>query len=192
MAEKSWKHCLPIITIWHFFFRAQRHVTQKPAVRFCWKANSVKILWLSSLPASMKIWLKMAEKNEDIVLLFHSRAQVNFFQRSRACNSETLGPILPKFELGRDWLSSLPASMKKILLKWPRKVGDTVFPIISQWDLSVAIETRVLGWPASNLYVGNPPLKQCYTWSFVEIGWLMSEIFLLQSVNDASRSKAIL
>ena len=30
------------------------------------------------------------------------------------------------------------------------------FPILSQWDLSDAIETRVLNWPASNLYAGIP------------------------------------
>ena len=41
------------------------------------------------------------------------------------------------------WLSLLPARMKKIqskmkLLEWPQH-----FPIITQWELSVAMETRV-------------------------------------------------
>ena len=41
-------------------------------------------------------------------------------------------------------MSSLPASMKRIRSKKPRKRGDAVFPIITLWELSVAMETRVL------------------------------------------------
>ena len=33
---------------------------------------------------------------------------------------------------------------KDRIKKQPRKAGDTVFPIINQWGLSVAMETRVL------------------------------------------------
>ena len=48
------------------------------------------------------------------------------------------------------WLPLLPARMKKIqskmkLLEWPQH-----FPIITQWELSVAMETRVLIRPGSN------------------------------------------
>ena len=38
-------------------------------------------------------------------------------------------------------MSSLPASIKRIRLKKPRKDGDIIFPIISQWGFSVAMET---------------------------------------------------
>ena len=40
----------------------------------------------------------------------------------------------------------LPASIKRIGSKTgqPRKGGDIIFPIISQWGLSVAMETSVL------------------------------------------------
>ena len=41
-------------------------------------------------------------------------------------------------------MSSLPASIKKIRSKTTEKGGDIVFPIISQWGISVAMETRVL------------------------------------------------
>ena len=41
-------------------------------------------------------------------------------------------------------MSSLPASIKKIESKQPRKGGDIIFPIISRWGLSVAMETRVM------------------------------------------------
>ena len=48
-------------------------------------------------------------------------------------------------------MSSLPASIKKMDKKQPRKGGDIIFPIISQWGLSVAMETRVLIQSAPNL-----------------------------------------
>ena len=53
-------------------------------------------------------------------------------------NSEVTDPIRREFKLVRDFvpvlcLSSLPASLKNLI-----KGGDMVFPIISQWALSVA------------------------------------------------------
>ena len=41
--------------------------------------------------------------------------------------------------------------------KQPRKGGDIVFPIISQWGLSVAMETRVLIQSAPKPYEAFPP-----------------------------------
>ena len=41
-------------------------------------------------------------------------------------------------------MSSLPASIKRIGSKQPGKGGDIVFHIISQWEISVAMETRDL------------------------------------------------
>ena len=38
-------------------------------------------------------------------------------------------------------MSSLHASIKRIGSKATEKSGDTIFPIISQWGLSVAMET---------------------------------------------------
>ena len=37
-----------------------------------------------------------------------------------------------------------------------RKGGDIVFPIISQWELSVAMETRVLIQSAPKPYAASP------------------------------------
>ena len=55
-------------------------------------------------------------------------------------------------------MSSLPASIKRIEtnLKQPRKGGDTIFPIISQWGLSDAMVTRVLIQSASKPYAAFP------------------------------------
>ena len=41
--------------------------------------------------------------------------------------------------------------------KQPRKGGDIIFPIISQWGLSVARETRVLIQSAPKPYAAFPP-----------------------------------
>ena len=54
-------------------------------------------------------------------------------------------------------LSLLPASLKKSDKKQHRKGGDIVFPIISQWVVSVALETRVLIQSAPKLYATFPP-----------------------------------
>ena len=39
----------------------------------------------------------------------------------------------------------------------PRKDGDIIFPIVSQWGLSVAMETRVLIQSAPKSYAASPP-----------------------------------
>ena len=46
---------------------------------------------------------------------------------------------------------------KKKDQKQPRKGGEIVFPIISQWGLSVAMETRVLIQSAPKSYAAFPP-----------------------------------
>ena len=53
-------------------------------------------------------------------------------------------------------MSSLPASMKRIRSKTTEEGGDIVFPIISQWGLSVAMETRVLIRSAPKPYASFP------------------------------------
>ena len=47
--------------------------------------------------------------------------------------------------------------LKRCDQKQKRKGGDIVFPIISQWALSVAMETRVLIQSAPKLYAAFPP-----------------------------------
>ena len=55
-------------------------------------------------------------------------------------------------------MSSLPASIKMIGSdqKQPRKGADTIFPIISQWELSVAMDNRVFIQSASEHYTAFP------------------------------------
>ena len=54
-------------------------------------------------------------------------------------------------------MSSLPASRKRSDQKQPRKGGDIICPIISQWGISVAMETRVLIQSAPKPYAAFPP-----------------------------------
>ena len=54
-------------------------------------------------------------------------------------------------------LFALPASIKRIGSKTTEKGGDIVFPIISQWGLSVAMETRVLIQSAPKPYAAFAP-----------------------------------
>ena len=71
--------------------------------------------------------------------------------------------------------------------KQPRKGGDIVFPIISQWGLSVAMDTRVLIQSASKHYAAFPHPKWCYTQNLIKIGQHASEIFKFESVDDGRR-----
>ena len=48
-------------------------------------------------------------------------------------------------------------------IKNNREKVDIIFPIISQWGLSVAMETRVLIQSAPKPYAAFPPPQWCYT-----------------------------
>ena len=81
-----------------------------------------------------------------------------FFRRSRAPNSVGSGPIWPKFELIRDFMPVLiTCKFEKNLIKNNREKVDIVFPIIRQWALSVAMETRVLIQSVPKSYATFPP-----------------------------------
>ena len=61
----------------------------------------------------------------------------------KGANSVVSGPIWPKFELVRYFMHVfITCKYKKDRIK--NNGGDIIFPIISQWGLSVAMETRVL------------------------------------------------
>ena len=56
------------------------------------------------------------------------------------------GLIWPNFELLRALMHVIVTCKyeKDRMKKQPRKSGNTVFPMITQWELSVVMETRVL------------------------------------------------
>ena len=65
----------------------------------------------------------------------------------------------PKIELVRAFMPVLVTSKykKDRIKKQPRKGGNIIFLIISQWGLSVAMETRVLIQSAPKPYAAFPP-----------------------------------
>ena len=85
-------------------------------------------------------------------------------------------------------MSSLPASIKRIGREQIRKGGDTIFPIVSQWGLSVAMDTRVLIQSASNHYAAfpHPPVMlrirfdQDWPTGFRDIQVRKCKIFVIQ------------
>ena len=76
-----------------------------------------------------------------------------------------IGPIRPKFELIWDFMHVLvTCKYKKDWIKNNReKVEKFFFPIVSQWELSVAMETRVLIQSAPKPYAAFPHPQWCCT-----------------------------
>ena len=56
-------------------------------------------------------------------------------------------------------------------------------PIITLWELSVAMETRGMIWSASKPNAAFPPPQWCFIQNLVVIGLLVSEIFMFESVD---------
>ena len=74
----------------------------------------------------------------------------------------------------------LVVSEKKIFL---------VFPIVSLWDLSVAMETTILIQSAPKPNAINPPTQLWFTLNLIKIGLLASEIFFFEIVDGRRRRR---
>ena len=74
----------------------------------------------------------------------HYKSIGYFFTHSRSANSVVSGPIWLKFKLVRDFEHVLiTCKYKKDRIKNNREKVETSFsPLLSQWGLSVAMETR--------------------------------------------------
>ena len=73
--------------------------------------------------------------------------------------------------------------------KQARKSGDTVFSITTLWELSVAIETRVLIRSDPKANAAFPPTQWCFRYNLVAINPLVSEIFMFESVNTRTHAR---
>ena len=163
--HKTWSRLanwLQSSKVWNFVTQLQ--VTPKWVVWFGPKSNSSELLCLSWLPATlMMIRSKMNEQAWRHH--FHTISLWEFFRRSIAANPVVSGPIWPKFELVREFMHVLVTCKykKDRLKKQPRKGGDTIFPIISQWGISFAMGTRVSIQSASKHYAAFLHPQWCYT-----------------------------
>ena len=78
-------------------------------------------------------------------------------QLNKANSSDTEAPF-SNFNL---FISNGTVSTK--IYRQPRKGGDTIFSIISQWGLSVAMDTRVSNQSTSKHYAAFPLFQWYYT-----------------------------
>ena len=76
-----------------------------------------------------------------------------------------------------------------IRLKQLSKRGDTVFPIITLWELSVFLETRVLirSGPKPNFELFQPMIRQ----NLNAIDLLVSEVLKFESVNSRMGGRTV-
>ena len=157
----------------HHCCKGQRQLTLVSVVR----SDSSVLLCMSLLPASMKrIWEKVATGFFPIISL------QDFFWR--AANSAVIGWIAPN---SRTPPSSHACHLylqvwKGLNEKQPRQSGNTVFPIMALWELSVAMETS----SETNLHQHKmQPFPRPNDAS--DKIWLQftqwSEIFMFESVN---------
>ena len=139
-------------------------------VGFCSISNPSEILWVYLLPARMKkIQSKMKE------LEWSQQGQLTPKSVMESCRNSNSSNLL--------WLVLLSARIKKNKSKMKEIEWSQDFPIISLWELSVAMEIRVLipSYPKPNAI--NPPPKWCFWWNLIMIGQLVSEIFMFESVD---------
>ena len=107
--------------------------------------NSSKLSCMSLLPSRMRLIESKMKELECSQDFSHYKSDGNFSRRSRAANSPVLGPIWPNFELVRDVIDVLvTCKYEDDLIKIEGSKGvHKISPIITLWELSVAMETRV-------------------------------------------------
>ena len=140
-----------VTTLFLDFSDAQGQLTLKSVMESCRNSNSSELLWLVLLPARMK---KIHSKMKVLEWSQHFS-----HYKSRGIFPDAQGQLTHKSLVGSCrisnpckilWLSSLPARIKK-------NRGDKIFPIITLWELSVAMENRALIQSCSKPNAVNPP-----------------------------------
>ena len=126
------------------FSDTQGQFTTKSVMEFCRNSNSCQLLWLILLPARMKMihpkkklleWSQHFSHYKSMGIFPDTQGQLTHKALVGSCQ------ISNPFEILR--LSSLHARIKNQSklkeLEWSQD-----FPIITLWELSVSMETRVL------------------------------------------------
>ena len=142
-----------VTTLFINFSDAQGQLTPKSVMESCRNSNPSKLLWLVLLSAKMKkIHPKM--KVLELSQHFSHYKSMGIFPDAQGQLTHKLLNFEPIEIL---WLSLLPARLKKNKSKMKELEWSQDFPIITLWELSVAMETRVLirFYPKPNAV--NPP-----------------------------------
>ena len=147
-----------VTTLFINFSDAQRELTPKSNMESCPNSNSSELLWLVSLSARMKKihpkmkvlkWSQHFSHYKSMGILSDAQGQLTHKSLVQSCR------ISNPFEIS--WLSSLPAIIKKNQSKVKELEWSQDFPIITLWELSVAMETRVLIRSSPKPNTVNPP-----------------------------------
>ena len=105
------------------------------------------------------------------------------FQCSRARNTEVNDPIRVEFELIWNFTPVLDTcQFGKVPIRLG-KDGDTIFPIISQWQLFIALTTTILIHSAPKPNVAFTPPHGCYTQHLIKTGQLVLEKFMFERLS---------
>ena len=89
------------------------------------------------------------------------------------------------------WLDLLPARIKKNKSRMKELEWSQDFPLITLWELSVAMETRVLIRSSRKPNAVNPLSQWCFWWNLIMIGRLVSEILMFESLNGCREGRRL-
>ena len=150
-----------VTTLFINFSDAQGQLTPKSVMESCGNSNPSKLLWLVFLSANMKIhpdlkaleWSQHFSHYKSMVIYPDAQGQLTHKSLVGSCR------ILNPFEIL--WLSLLPAIIKKNQSKIKEREWSQDFPIITLWELSVAMETRVLIQSSRKPNAVNPLPQLC-------------------------------
>ena len=121
----------------------------------------------------------------------HYKPMGILFRCSRAANSAVSGPSRPKFKLVRALMHVIITCKyeKDRMINRREKVETPFFSITTLWELSVAIETRVLIRSDPKPNAAFPPTQWCFRYNLFAINPLVSEIFMFESVNTRTHAR---
>ena len=144
-------------TLYINFSDTQGQITLELLVVSCLNLNSSKLSCMSSLPARMRMIdskMKELECSQDFS---HYKCMGIFPDAQGQLTPQSLirsGRISNSSEML--WMTSLPTSIKKIRSKM-KAIECSHFPIITLWELFVAMETSVPILPGPKPNAINPP-----------------------------------
>ena len=110
-----------------------------------------------------QIWLKFKFIQDIMHVLINIATEIKwrhqFFRHSRATNSVVSGGIWPKFEHTQAFMHVLVTCKNEEdpTLEWPH-----IFSIIIHWELSVAMESRVVIQSGPKPNAAFPPPQCCF------------------------------
>ena len=106
-------------------------------------------------------WSQRFSHKNSIGIFRDAQGQLTHKSMVRSCRISNQSELL--------WLSSLPARIKKNQLKMKELEWSQGFTIKTQWELSVAMETRVLIRSSQKPYAVNPLPQWCSRWNLITI-----------------------